>query len=201
MSRSKDRGKLPPFVAIFRHTIKTPAWHALSVGAQATFLALRVNYNTKAQNSVFLSSRKGAKLFGVSKNTVCKWLHELEHYGFIVMVQGAHLGLQGTGKAAHYRLTDSYYAGQPPTYDFQNWDGVLYVPKKRNPVPTRGTPRPNQRDIRAEAGTIENRNNRPNQRDIRNDVGCPTQGDITSFTSSQTDSPKHRSYTELELAA
>lgn len=38
MSR-RDKSKLAPFVALFRHTIKSPAWKALSVGARATFLA------------------------------------------------------------------------------------------------------------------------------------------------------------------
>jgi hypothetical protein len=74
----------------------------------------------------------------VLSQPICKWLHELEHYGFIVMVQGALLGVHGTGKAAHYRLTDCPFAGQSPTYDFQNWDGVLYATKKQNPVPHRG---------------------------------------------------------------
>ena len=51
------------------------------------------------------------------KDTVCKWMHELEHYGFIVEVRGAHLGVTGTGKAARYRLTDCPHraAIRPPT--------------------------------------------------------------------------------------
>ena len=141
--RNKGGGKLAPFVAIHRHMIKTPAWRALSVGARATFFALKTNYHTKAQNAVFLSSRNGAKELGYNKDTVRKWLHELEHYGFIVMVQGAHLGVHGTGKAAHYRLTDCPFAGKPPTYDFQNWDGVLFAPKKtESRTPQGDTPYP-----------------------------------------------------------
>jgi hypothetical protein len=72
--------------------MNTPAWLALSVGARALFLELKSNYNTKAQNAVFLSARDGEKQLGVNKDTVCKWMHELEHYRFIVEVQGAHLG-------------------------------------------------------------------------------------------------------------
>jgi hypothetical protein len=131
--RHQDKGKLPPFVALFRHTVKSPAWKAASVG-RATFFELKGNYNTKAQNAVFLSGRNGAKNLNAHKDTVLKWLRELEHYGFIVKVRGAHLGLEGVGKAALYRLTDCPYAGQPATYDFQNWDGVLFEPKKQNPV-------------------------------------------------------------------
>jgi hypothetical protein len=184
--------KLAPFVAIFRHTIKTKAWLALSVGARATFLALKTNYNTNAQNSVFLSSRDGAKELGVDKKTVCKWLHELEHYGFIVAVRRAHLGVEGEGKATLYRLTDCPFAGIAPTYDFQNWDGELFSPKlrrkKQNPVPLEGTPRTTGRDIRSEAEMTQNGNNRTTGRDIRNDPGCTTGRDITSLTSSRLNS-------------
>jgi hypothetical protein len=99
-------------------------------------------------------------------------MHELEHYGFIVEVEGAHLGISGTGKAARYRLTDCPFAGQPPTYDFQNWDGVLYDPKKQNPVRKIRTPRPKNSDTRR-AETRQNGNECPNPSDIRNATACP----------------------------
>jgi hypothetical protein len=180
--RNKDKGRLAPFVPLFRHTIKTAAWRALSAGARATFFALKTNYNTYAQNAVFLSARDGAKELGVCKDTVCKWVHELEHYGFIVEVQGAHLGVSGTGKAAHYRLTDCRFAGQPPTYDFQNWNGVLYDPQKQNLVGKTRTPRPKKSDIRAKAGTTLNGNKCPKKPDIRTAGECPKKPDITSLT-------------------
>jgi hypothetical protein len=181
--RNNGNGKLPPFVPIFRHTMKTPAWRALSVGGRATFLALKANYNTKAQNAVFLSARDGAEELGACKDTVCKWMHELEHYGFIVEVEGAHLGLTGTGKAARYRLTDCPYAGRPPTYDFQNWDRVLYEPKKQNPVRKIRTPRPKNSDTKR-ANAARKRNKRPKISDIRNAPACPKDSDITSFNHS-----------------
>ena len=183
--RSQDKGRMPPFVALFRHTVKTAAWRALSVGARATFFVLKSNYNTKAQNAVFLSSRDGAWELGVHKDTARKWLHELEYYGFIVMVQGAHLGVHGTGKAAHYRLTDCHFAGRPPTYDFQNWDGVLYDPKKQNPVRKNRTPCPKKPDIRKVAEMTQNGNKCPTEPDIRNAERCPTEPDITSLTISR----------------
>jgi hypothetical protein len=180
--RNRDRGRLPAFVPVFRHTMKTPAWLALSVGARAAFLVLKANYNSNAQNAVFLSARDGARELGACKDTVCKWIHELEHYGFIVEVQGAHLGVTGSGKAARYRLTDCWYAGQPPTYDFQNWDGVLYDAKKQNPVRKIRTPRQRNPDITARTDTARNGNKRPKNSDIRNADERPTGSDITSLT-------------------
>ena len=140
MSKYKPKEKLAPFIAIFRHTTKTPAWKASSVGARATFLALKSNYNTKAQNAVFLSARNGAKELGVHKDTARKWLHELEHYGFIALVRGAHLGVHGTGRAALYRLTELGYMPAAPTDDFQTWDGMLFATKKQNPSRKTGHP-------------------------------------------------------------
>jgi hypothetical protein len=171
-------------VPIFRHTMKTAAWRATSVGARAVFLELKSNYNTNAQNTVFLSSRDGARQLNAHKDTVRKWLHELEHYGFIVEVQGAHLGVHGTGKAALYRLTDCPFAGQPPSYDFQNWDGVLYDPKKQNPVRKNRTPRPKKPDTSL-AKSTSNANKCPTAPDISNADECPKNSDITKFNHSQ----------------
>jgi hypothetical protein len=133
---------------------------------------------------VFLSGRNGAKTLNAHRDTVQKWLRELEHYGFIVKIRGAHLGLEGVGKAALYRLTDCGYAGQPATYDFQNWDGVLFDPKKQNPGPRIQPPRPKKPAISSKAEMPECRNKRPIEPAIRNAEGWPTEPAITSFTSS-----------------
>jgi hypothetical protein len=158
MSRKRPGEKLPPFVPTFRHTIKTAAWRKTSLGARATFFVLESNYNSKVQNAVFLSARMGEQELGVNKDTVCKYIHELEYYGFIIEVMAAHLGVVGTGKAARYRLTDRWYAGKPPTYDFQNWDGIPYDPKKHFPVRKTRTRRPKKPDIRVLGAEAENGN-------------------------------------------
>jgi len=131
-NRHRDKGRQPSFVAMYRHTMKSAAWKAMSVGARAVNILLTVNYNTRMQNSVYLSARTGSELLGgVRPNNVSRWLDENEHYGFIVKVRDAHLAGVGEGKAAHYRLTDRSYAGQSPTHDFEKWDGVLFAPKPR----------------------------------------------------------------------
>jgi hypothetical protein len=149
------------YIAIYRHTFKTLAWQALSVGARAVYLELAANYNTKRMNAVYLAARTGAKRLGVDKKSVIKWLRELQHYGFIALVQGGSLGVDGFGLAQTFRLTDRPYANSPATYDFQNWSGELFKPeptggrnwqpkksgKKNYPVPREGTPRTTGRDI------------------------------------------------------
>jgi hypothetical protein len=131
-NRNRTKGKLPPFVPLIKETMKTPAWIALSIGAKALYPYLRWNYNTKLQNHVWLSHRDAAEQLSVGKNRPGRWFHELEHYGFIVMVNPGGLGVEGHGKAPHYRLTEAWYLGKPPTRDFLLWDGTLYVPPNRS---------------------------------------------------------------------
>src|SRR5215472_10436956 len=156
MSRKIDKGRLPQFVPMFKHTVSSKAYVALSVGARAALFELTKMYNGKSQNAVFLSSRDGAERLGACKDTVCKWLRELEHYGFIAVVRGAFLGVEGVGKATLYRLTDRPFAGKLSTMEFDAWDGVLFDPKKPNPVRKSRTPRPKNSDIRAQAKVDEN---------------------------------------------
>jgi hypothetical protein len=59
-----------------------------------------------------------------------RWFRELEYYGFIRMVSPPHHGLNGHGRAAHYRLTEEPYLGKPATRDFLNWDGAIFHEQK-----------------------------------------------------------------------
>ena len=130
MSKRKNKGKLPPFIAMYRHAFKSKAFAELSVFAQATLLHLIANYNSNMCNSVYLPSRIGAKKLNVSRTTLARALHELEHYGFIVKVQGAHSEIEGVGKSARYRLTDRQCGNKPATYDYEKWSGDIFEIKK-----------------------------------------------------------------------
>jgi hypothetical protein len=44
---------------IYRHTVNTKAYEALSVGARCVLYELSRTYNGKAENAVFLSARAG----------------------------------------------------------------------------------------------------------------------------------------------
>jgi hypothetical protein len=57
--------------------------------------------------------------------------HELEHYGFIVMVKPGGLGVEGRGRAPHWRLTEEWYLGKAPTRDFLNWTGEVFSKPRR----------------------------------------------------------------------
>jgi hypothetical protein len=167
---------------MFKHTVNSKAYIALSVGARCVLFELTSMYNGNSQNAVFLSARDGAKRLGVSKNTVAKWERKLVHYGFTAVVRGAHLGVGGVGKATLYRLTDRAFAGKPAIREFDSWDGVLFDDRKPNPVPKSKTPRTKKVDIRTEAKIDPNGNKRTNKRYIRDREDRPTERYITRYT-------------------
>jgi hypothetical protein len=137
----RDKGRLPPFIPLFKDTLKTPAWRALSHGARSLYVHLKMRYREGNNGFIYLSSRDASKEVGSNKDCVGRWFHELEHYGFIRMTTPGSLGLDGRGKSPHWRLTECGYMKEPPTRDFLNWDGTKfkYRPRrKQNPVPKNG---------------------------------------------------------------
>ena len=146
--RNKDKGRLPDFVPLIKSTLKTPAWRAMSHGARSLYTSLKARYNTRLQNSVYMSARMGAEELGSSKDYVARWHHELQHYSFIRVIEGkeARLGSNGEGMAAHVQLTEHWYAGNPPTRDFDRGtvrnSGMRRQNKNRNPSHKLGTPCP-----------------------------------------------------------
>jgi hypothetical protein len=129
MGRPK-RGKLPPFVPLYKATMKTPAWRATSQGAKALYVVLRWRYNRNLGNHVYVSTRVAAEELGSDKDSVCRWFHELEHYGFIVMISPGGAGANGMGKAPHWRLTEENYLGRAATRDFETWDGTKFESRR-----------------------------------------------------------------------
>jgi hypothetical protein len=153
-ARHRKRGHLPPFVPLIRTTLASPAWKQLSFGARCLYVALRSYLRVDNLNNgkVFRSYREAAADLGTkSMSSIHRWFRELEHYGFIVMTTGAHLGVDGDGIAAHWRLTecptfDARGNQCAATRDFERWDGELFTdPKKQNPALKRGAPRTQKR--------------------------------------------------------
>ena len=141
MSRKRqDKGRMPPFVALIKTTLASPAWRAMSHGARSLFVALKNRYSGKNNGRIFLSQRDARKeLRGSGFTEIAAWFQELQHYGFIVQVTPGCLGVDGKGKAPHWRLTDVPMMHDPPTNDFNRWDGIKFKrrprQKKQNPAP------------------------------------------------------------------
>jgi hypothetical protein len=133
MRPRRDKGRISgPFVPMLKDTMKQPAWIALSHGARSLYVALKSRYNSKLGNAVYLSTRAATLELGLHsyRDKVRRWFRELQYYGFIAMVSPGHLGVEGRGKAPHWRLTEEWYLGEPPTRDYLRWDGVVFHEQK-----------------------------------------------------------------------
>jgi hypothetical protein len=126
----------PPFVMVTNQVLDAPAWRAMSHGARSLYIALKRRYwpNKKNNGRIYLSVRDAAEELGSGRTQIIRWFRELRYYGFIVMMNAGCLGLDGKGKAPHWRLTEvSYMRGTSspgtedmPTMDFVKWNGVRF---------------------------------------------------------------------------
>jgi hypothetical protein len=137
MSRHKDRkDRLPPFVPLLIATLDAPAWRALSHGAARLYVALRRRYSQNQHNNgrIYLSLRVAHKELRSDPKQIARWFHELEHYGFIVKTTPGYLGIDGKGKAPHWRLTELGARLEQPTRDFLSWKEIKFRTSKiQNP--------------------------------------------------------------------
>ena len=135
MSRREDKGRLPPFVPLILTTIDSRAWKALSHGARSLYVALRRRYSLQFRNNghIYLSQRAAEEEIGSHHNEIARWFRELQFYGFIVMTKGGSLGVEGKGKAPHWRLTELGYMKELPTRDFERLAGANFVDRKTKP--------------------------------------------------------------------
>jgi hypothetical protein len=141
----RDKGRLPPFVPLFKSTLECPAWRAMSHGARNLYVALKARYSSNLHNNgrIYVSTRDAAEELGSNRSYVSRWFRELKHYGFIVITEPGCLGVNGMGKAPHWRLTEVGYMRDSPTRDFMRWDGTRFsdhrrARKKQNPGPQTG---------------------------------------------------------------
>lgn len=137
MKPRRDKGRMGPFVPLLKDTLATDAWRAASHGARSLYVSLKAHYNRNLGNAVYISTRDAGEELGSNRTYISRWFRELEHYGFIVMVSPAHHGVQGHGKAPHWRLTEEPYQGQSPTRDFLRWRGAPFH-KNRSRGPQSG---------------------------------------------------------------
>jgi hypothetical protein len=178
---------------MMKDTMKTEAWKALSHGARSLYTALRARYNNRLQGGVYLSTRVAVKELGSfsRRDNVRNWFHELQYYGFIAMLTPGHLGVEGKGKAPHWRLTEEWYLGESPTRDYLRWDGEVfhqqkspgyYTKKKQNPGPYAGA------SVAHTLGPVEDQiepeksKSGPEAGAIQHNGGGPEAGAITSLT-------------------
>jgi DNA-binding transcriptional regulator YhcF (GntR family) len=134
--RHRDKSRLGPFVPLLKETLESAAWRSMSPAARVLYIALKGRYGIILRNNgrIFLSVRESAEETGLNKDPIARAFRELTHYGFIVQTKGAALGVDGKGKAPHWRLTELGYdrstdQGFPALERHQ-----ISKTKKQNPV-------------------------------------------------------------------
>ena len=138
--------RLPPFVPLLKDTLQSRAWRAMSLGARALYIAIKAR-NVKNNGRIYLSHRKAAQDIGSHTRYIGRWFRELQHYGFIVMTNPGGLGVDGKGKAPHWRLTELGCIGSLPTRDSNDGTAQRSKTARKNkslshkretPCPTKG---------------------------------------------------------------
>src|SRR5262249_43129762 len=125
----------PPFVPIDKEMMDCPAWRNASCGARVLYMHLKRRWSFKQRNNgrIYLSGRDAEEEIGCGRDSIERWYRELQHYGFIVMTDPGGLGVEGKGKAPHFRLTEAEWPGgrngntwMLPTKDYLKWDGTPF---------------------------------------------------------------------------
>ncbi len=112
------------YVLLLGETLESPAWRAMSHGAQALYVILKSYYSVRARNNgkIILSTRTAALELGSGLEEIRNWFRELKHFGFIVQQ-----GERRPGYSLCWRLTELGYMKEKPTKDFLLWDGKPFV--------------------------------------------------------------------------
>lgn len=143
MGRDKRNENKKEAVTVLRlDVMRTPAWRALSLPAQALYPWIKLEWRGAKFNNngkLRLSVRQAAECMGCNIKTVMRAFQDLQAKGFIIQTEGACLGTEGMGKAPAYELTEIVSAGQsgPGKQWFKNWSEGHDFPVKLSPTTAR----------------------------------------------------------------
>jgi hypothetical protein len=136
-------------VPLLISTLDSRAWQALSRGAKALYVALKRRYDIRRHNNgrIYLPQRQAEVELSSKRKQVGRWFRELQHYGLVVQTTPGGLGVDGHGRAPHWRLTELGTRTDrlnEPTREFMSWDGSRFVDhqprgNKQNPGTQKGT--------------------------------------------------------------
>ena len=139
--KRRERGRSPPFVMLLKETLDTPAWRAMSHGARSLHVAIKRRYSDRLHNNghLHVSLREAAQELDSHRDQCARWFRELEHYGFIVMTEAGCLGVNGKGKAPHWRLTEIGYMGNSADARLPSLERGAFRGSAKNKIPARKT--------------------------------------------------------------
>jgi hypothetical protein len=114
----------------------TPAWRALSAGAQALYPWLKLEWRGPQANnngSIELSVRQAGESMGCDKGTAGRYFHDLQAKGFVVVREEAALGMKGEATSPKLELTELPLPGQgvTPRRLYETWSPGHDFPVKK----------------------------------------------------------------------
>lgn len=123
------------FAGLQLATLETPAWRSMTCTAQALYPWLLLEFKgARANNNgkIALSVRQAADRLGVGINTAARAFHELQAKGFIVVRQGAELGVKGQATCPAFEITELAMPGEVTGRRlFRDWkEGADYPVQK-----------------------------------------------------------------------
>jgi hypothetical protein len=84
MARNR-RNKLPPFVAIYREMLRSPAWALISNSSRVAYLHIKEKCVSPEPGELTLSFKEMERI--MRRKTFARALDELERFGFIKRTQ------------------------------------------------------------------------------------------------------------------
>lgn len=109
------------FTQISRGYMKGEAWLALSDTARVLLIYMRTLYNKNNNGQINMSARYGGKILNRAKTTVYRALVDLTAKGFIIPHKPGSMGINGSGVATSWELTDFGMDGKPAKYLYKKF--------------------------------------------------------------------------------
>lgn len=113
------------FARLFKRTMQTPAWRALTPYAQRLYPWLQLEWNGSSENnngSIRFSVRQAADALDCNSETARKAFADLQRKGFIVVTRCAMLGTDGEARGHEYELTEFGRTHEPrPGRRYLEW--------------------------------------------------------------------------------
>ncbi|MCB6178103.1 helix-turn-helix domain-containing protein [Rhodobacter sp. Har01] len=94
---------------MFRATMQSPAWAALSSSAQALYPFIKLEWRGPKSNNngrIRFSYRQAAEALGIMPNTAMRAFHDLQAKGFLVVTELGALGSDGDARGPCYEVTE-----------------------------------------------------------------------------------------------
>lgn len=130
-ANATGRNNGEPFIGLFRHMTRSPAWRRLSPNAKALLLQVWERHNGANNGQISYSVREAEEEIGMKKNTAARALQECVDKGFLKVRRQSSFNLK-TKEAREWEITAERCDGRVASKDFMRWSpdaGVTKVEK------------------------------------------------------------------------